>query len=198
MKPTTSSQPSSPPIRFPDFAGRPHRVNLEKIVAVRGYGKLKLRPIRLEDEQEMVRFHESLSEESIYLRYFEYLGLDRRTSHERLVRICTNKPDSYAIVVERPATQRRPAAILAVGRLTDSTQSYVASFDTLMIEGARTPHLGKILVTRLIALARAFGFRVLTSELLTVDHDSINLCRTLGFSVQSHLKDGVVEVSINL
>src|SRR5271163_4669238 len=80
--------------QFPDFAGRPRRINLEQIVAIKGYGKLKIRPIRLDDEQEMIRFHARLSEESVYMRFFEYLGLDRRISHERLIRTCTNTPES--------------------------------------------------------------------------------------------------------
>ena len=32
----------------------------------------------------MVRFHESLSEESVYMRYFHTMNLDQRTAHERL------------------------------------------------------------------------------------------------------------------
>src|SRR5471032_2441924 len=127
---TTPSAPTA--TRTPDFGGRPRRISLDQIVAVKGHGKLNIRPIRLDDEKEMIRFHQCISEESIYMRYFEYLGLDRRTSHERLVRICTNTPESYAIVIERPATPRHPAAILAVGRLTKTSESDVASFDTLM------------------------------------------------------------------
>src|SRR5271163_2640195 len=114
MKTSTLTSPSTPrTTRLPDFAGRPRRINLDEMTAVKNHGKLIIRPIRLDDEHEMIRFHENLSEESIYLRYFEYLGLDRRTSHERLIRICTNTPESYAIVVERPANPRGPAAILA-------------------------------------------------------------------------------------
>ena len=196
---TTPASPSAPPAtRFPDFSGRPRRINLDQIVAVKGHGKLNIRPIRLEDEQEMIRFHERISEESIYMRYFEYLGLDRRTSHERLVRICTNTPDSYAIVVERPAALHRPAAILAVGRLTQTSEPYVATFDTLMIDEEKAPQLGKVLLNRLVKLAHAFGFQILTGELLVADHDTLNLCRALGFSLETLLQDCVVRVTLDL
>jgi acetyltransferase len=188
----------TPVVRTPDFAGRPRRINLEKIVAVKSYGKLKLRPIRMEDEEEMVRFHQSLPEESIYLRYFEYLGLDRRTAHERLVRICTNTAESYAIVVEKPATPHHPAEILAVGRLTKTKAPYIASFDTLMIEETRPTALAKILLERLITLARAFGYRDLNREVLVADHESVSLCRRLGFAVESFPRDGLVLVSLVL
>jgi len=199
MNTTTIITPSAPPAtRFPDFGGRPRRINLDQILAVKGYGKLKIRPIRLDDEQEMIRFHERISEESIYMRYFEYLGLDQRTAHERLVRICTNTPESYAIVVEWPAAQHHPAAIVAVGRLTKTSQPFVATFDTLMTDEEKAPQLGKVLLSRLIKLAHAFGFQALTGELLVSDHDTSNLCRSLGFSLQTLPEDGLVRVTLDL
>ena len=38
-----------------------------------------IRPIRPEDEPAMVRFHETLSERSVYLRYFHLMNLEQRT-----------------------------------------------------------------------------------------------------------------------
>jgi len=195
---TLTTSPANQTIDFPDFSGRPWRINLDQLVAVKGYGKLKIRPIRLDDEPEMVRFHEHLSEESVYMRYFEYLGLDRRTTHERLLHICTNTPDSYAIVIEWPEASYHPAAILAVGRLTRTLEPYAATFDTLIVDEAKAPQLAKVLLHRLIKLADAFGFKVLTGDLLVADHDTLNLCRTLGFSLQTLPEDGLVRVTLDL
>ena len=132
------------------------------------------------------------------MRYFEYLGLDRRTSHERLMRVCTNTPESYAIVVEQPATPHQPAAILAVGRLTKTSKTYVATFDTLMTDGEKAPQLGKMLLGRLVKLARGFGFQVLTGELLVADHDGLNLCRALGFTLQTLPEVCLVRATLDL
>jgi acetyltransferase len=184
--------------KLPDFCNRPRRINLEQLVAIKGYGKLIIRPIRQEDEDEMVRFHQRTPEESIYMRYFEYLGLDRRTSHERLARICKNSSESYALVVERPAFRARIAAILAVGRLTKTAKPLVATFDTLIAEENETSKLAKVLITRLIKLARAFGFEVLTSELLLADYDTLTLCRSLGFTLKSLPEGGMVRVTLGL
>lgn len=196
----TITAPTSTPntLRQPDFGGRPRRINLDQTVAIKGYGKLQIRPIRLDDEQEMIRFHAGISEESIYMRYFEYLGLDRRTSHERLIRICTNTPESYAIVIEKPAAHHHPAAILGVGRLSKTADPEVATFDTLMIEDEKGAQLGKVLLGRLIKLAHAFGFKTLTSELLVADHDATSLCRSLGFTLQTLPQDGLVLVTLDL
>ncbi|MCE0485157.1 MAG: hypothetical protein LV479_13090 [Methylacidiphilales bacterium] len=197
MKPTENlTEPSA--TRLPDFGRRPRRVNLDQTIAVKGYGKLIIRPIRPADEDEMVRFHEKLSEESIYMRYFEYLGLDRRTSHERLLNICSNTPESYAVVVEQPATTHRPASILAVGRLTKTIDAFVTTFDTLIIDEEKGARLGKVLLNRLIKLAHAFGYKTLTRELLVADHDALNLCRDRGFSLQTLPQVGLVRVSLDL
>ena len=46
------------------------------------------RPIRPEDEPMMVKFHETLSDRSVYLRYLHPMMLSQRVTHERLSRIC--------------------------------------------------------------------------------------------------------------
>jgi len=173
-------------------------MHLEKIVEVAGFSRLKLRPIRLDDETKMVEFHRGLSPKSILLRYFGYLGLDRRTSHERLVRVCTNTSEVYSIVIEQPAHRRTSVKILAGGRLIKSPEPYVAMFDILIGDEAHIPKLAKILLSRLIALGRAFRFKILVGKFLGIDKDAINLCRSLDFTVQDLTKEGIVQVLLKL
>jgi acetyltransferase len=184
--------------RIPDLAQRPRRLNLDQIIAVKGLGKLRVRPISAMDENAMVDFHRRLSDESVYLRYFENLGLDWRTTHQRLLRICVNTPESFALIVEKPEPAAPTGRILAVGRLTRTAKPFTGTFDTLLAEEAQIPKLAKILLVRLVSFARAFGFHRLTSELLVADHDNINLCRKLGFSLETSSGGGVVQVSLPL
>jgi len=196
---TTSKASQTPPFApLPDLSLEPEGINFNQTVAVKGFGKLKMRPIQLDDEEEMIRFHQRISKESIYMRYFEFLGLDERTAHDRLVRICKNTGESYAIVMEAPATPHRSESILAVGRLTTTDKPYVATFDTLIVTEKNELHLAKVLLKQLVTLARAFGFQTLTTELLIADHDTLNLCRGLGFSSHSLLEDGLVRVTHEL
>jgi len=190
--------PASPRTRFPDFGKRPLRFNLNCIEIIKGMGKLKIRPIRPDDEPEMVRFHEKLSEESVYLRYFEYLGLDNRTTHERLVHVCANTPESFALVAERLPEDRQPAEIVAVGRLSKTMDPYAASFDTLIADDPHARTIHSFLLSRLVKVAHAFGFQILLGELLIADHDTLNLCRKLGFSRRTLPEDGLVQVAIDL
>ncbi len=183
----------------PDFSRRPHRIHLEQVIEVTGFSKLKLRPIRLDDESKMVEFHRCISPKSIVLRYFGYLGLDRRTSHERLVRVCTNTAEVYSVVIEQPGpTPRSSVKILAVGRLIKTPEPYVAMFNILIGDEADIPKLAKILLNRLISLGRAFHFQILAGKFLALDKDAINLCLRMDFTVQNLAEEGTVQVLLKL
>jgi hypothetical protein len=63
----------------------------------------------------MSKFHETLSDGRVYMRYFSSLSLSSRVAHERLVRICFVDYDRVmALVVDHVTGQHR---ILGVGRL---------------------------------------------------------------------------------
>ncbi len=183
---------------IPDFSRRPRGLRLEQIVEVAGFSKLKLRPICLDDESKMVEFHRGISAKSICFRYFGYLGLDRRTSHERLVRVCSNTAEVYSVVMEQPAHARGSVKILAVGRLIKTPEPYVAMFDILIGDEANIPKLAKILLNRLIGLGRAFRFEILAGKVLGIDKDAISLCRSLDFTVQNLTEEGIVQVLLKL
>ncbi len=173
-------------------------MHLEKFVEVTGFSKLKLRPIRPDDETRMIEFHRYISPKSICLRYFGYMSLDRRTSHERLVQVCTNTADTYSIVMEQPAHRGTNVKILAVGRLTRTPEPSVAMFDVLIGDEAHIPKLAKILLHRLISLGRAFRFEILTGQVLRIDHEALKLCRSLDFTAQELTTEGIVQVLLKL
>ena len=181
---------------MPGFLPELERPESDRTITVKEFGRLVLRPITPADEKPMIRFHESLSEEGIYLRYFEHISLDTRTLHERLARVCTNSADSYAIVAERHETSHHPAEILAVGRLTTTEKPKSASFALLMSDQAMTTELPEHLLTRQIEIARVQGFEAVEGELLVCDHDTVTLCRKLGFQTRTILEEGFVRVNL--
>ena len=61
--------------------------------------KITIRPIHADDEPMMVKFHETLSMNSVYSRYFCYMKLSTRTKHERLARICSIDPEQEMVLV---------------------------------------------------------------------------------------------------
>jgi hypothetical protein len=55
-----------------------------------------------------------------------------------------------------------------------------------------------ILLSRLIALGRAFRFKILAGKLLDIDVDAIKLCRSMIFSVQGFTEEGTIQVLLEL
>jgi hypothetical protein len=67
----------------------------------------------------LVKFHQTLSEETVYYRYFSTLKLSQRIAHERLLRICFIDYDrEIALVAEYKADSHADPEILGVGRLS--------------------------------------------------------------------------------
>ncbi|HET7512058.1 MAG TPA: bifunctional acetate--CoA ligase family protein/GNAT family N-acetyltransferase [Chthoniobacterales bacterium] len=111
-----------------------------------------IRPIRPEDEPLLVKFHAGLSEQSVRSRYFAAIGLEERTLHERLRRVCFNDYDrEIALVVER----RDPEpAILAVARLSKVHGLNEAEFALLISDAWQDKGIGRELLKRLIRIAK--------------------------------------------
>ena len=80
--------------------------------------EVTIRPIRPEDEPLMAEFHSTLSDRTVYLRYFASLTLKTRIAHERLLRICFGDYDREMVLVaeHHPQDGSRPR-IVGVGRL---------------------------------------------------------------------------------
>jgi acetyltransferase len=161
--------------------------------------ELIIRPIRPEDEPMMARFHATLSERSVYLRYFHMIPLDSRIAHERLTRICFVDYDrEMALVAERkdPATGERE--ILAVGRLSRAEQANEAEFAVLISDKFQGHGLGTELVKRLIEIARAEGVERVVADILGENRQMIEICRLLGFRMRHSVGDGVVKADLEL
>jgi acetyltransferase len=79
---------------------------------------LTIRPIRPEDEPLMITFHQALSEETLYFRYFGLFNHEELIRHERLVRICFSDYDrEITLVAERIQLSPNDRQIIAVARL---------------------------------------------------------------------------------
>ena len=103
---------------LPRLAIRPYPQQYVSTWRLKDGSPIVIRPIRPKDEPKMVKFHELLSETSVHFRYFGLVKLEKRVSHDRLVRICFNDYDrEIAIVGIRKAPETKEDEIIAVGRL---------------------------------------------------------------------------------
>jgi acetyltransferase len=147
-----------------------------------------IRPIRPEDEPMMVKFHATLSERSVYLRYFHLMNLSQRVAHERLTRICFIDYDrEMALVAERQG------AILGVARLTRILGTNDAEVAVLVSDQYHGRGLGKELLGRLVTVGADERLTTLKADILPDNRDVMRICEKLGFTLRHSIEDEVVK-----
>jgi len=157
-----------------------------------------IRPIRAEDEPAMVRFHETLSERTVQLRYFTPMNLRQRTSHERLSRIVFIDYDrEIALVASKHNVKSGEDDIAAVGRLTKSHSNSIAEFGIIVSDRFQGQGLGKELLNRLIQVGRDENLQVITGYVLPDNKGMLNLAENLGFTMEQN-EEGVIQVTLQL
>lgn len=158
-----------------------------------------IRPIRPSDEPMMVVFHTTVSERSVYLRYFHMMSLDRRVSHERLRRICFIDYDrDIVLVAERRHPETAEQQILAVGRLNKARQVNEAEFAVLIGDEFQGHGLGTELVRNLLEIARAEKLDRVTADILPENDNMLRVCRLFGFRLQHSVEEHVVKADLAL
>jgi acetyltransferase len=148
--------------------------------------QVTIRPIRPEDEPLMVKFHETLSDRSVYLRYFCSLSLSRRVEHERLLRICFSNYDrEMALVAERTVPGTGERRILAVGRLNKLHVGNEAEVAVLVSDQYQKLGLGYELLRRVIEIARDEKLSQVSAEMLPDNLAMQVIIKRLGFRLRA-------------
>ena len=145
----------------------------------------------------MVRFHGTLSEDTVHSRYFHLMKLSQRVQHDRLTRVCFIDYDrETALVAERSEGAGRE--ILAVGRLTRIRASAAAEFAILVSDKWQHQGLGSELLRRLIDVARAEGIEEVRGFILPENRAMERICRELGFTASYDMAEGVLRATVDV
>ena len=176
--------PKTPEAKLPHSAIRPYPIQYAQPWKLKNKAPTVIRPIKPEDEPLMVKFHETLSEESVYNRYFAALKLSQRVAHERMTRICFNDYDrEIALVAELTVGKREEPKILGVGRLSKQHASNQAEFAVLVSDEWHGQGLGTELLRRLIEIGRAEKLSRISGQVLAENQAMHHICRKVGFKV---------------
>jgi len=178
---------------------RPYPVQYVKLWRRDDGTEILIRPIRPEDEPLMVHFHGTLSERSVYLRYFHFSHIDYRVSHDRLKRICFVDYDrEIALVAERQNPQTAEREILAVGRLAKAPDANEAEFALLISDVFQHHGLGTELLRRLLEIAKAENLARVTADILPDNEHMLHLCKQLGFRLRYSTEEHVMKAEFPL
>ncbi len=174
------------PDQLPKPAIRPYPLQYVSTWTLKNGNQVTIRPIRPEDEPLMVKFHETLSDRTVYLRYFTTLSLSRRVAHERLLRICFGDYDrEMALVAERadPGTGERQ--IIAVGRINKLHGNNEAEVAVLVADQYQNLGLGNELLHRVVQIARDEKLSQVSAEMLPDNVAMQVIMKRLGFAVRT-------------
>ncbi len=176
-----------PQVERPRLAVRPYPAQYSWTHTVEPAKRCRIRPIRPEDEPAMVRFHRTLSEASVYHRFYHRLSLGTRIDHFRLTRQCFIDYDrELALVMTFPSDQpaHRSEEIVAVARLRRLPRSEAAEFGILVSDHWQGRGLGQALMARLLEAGRQEGVKVVSGHVLPENQAALRICQKLGFRLQ--------------
>jgi acetyltransferase len=170
---------------LPKLAIRPYPIQYIQPWTMQNGMTVTIRPIRPEDEPLMVQFHKTLSEQSIYLRYFHLMKLSHRVAHERLLRRCFIDYDrDMVLVAERKDAETDNDEILAVGRLSKLHGFNEAEFAMLISDPYQHQGLGTELLRQLVQIGRDEGLAKIGADILPENRAMQRVCQKVGFCLE--------------
>lgn len=189
--------PSTPEDQLPKTAIRPYPTQYVRDWNAASGEKIVIRPIRPEDEPLLVKFHEGLSERTVYHRFFSVMKLGQRVAHERLSRIAFIDYDREVTLI---ATRVNHGELEMVGasRLVKQFGRPEAEFSLLIKDAFQRQGLGKEMLLRVLEIGRDEGLARVHGYVLPDNSGMLRLCDELGFVQQALQDEKVVKVTKEL
>jgi acetyltransferase len=169
---------------LPRLAIRPYPARHIYTCTAKNGEELTYRPIRPEDEPLMVAFHRTLSEKSVYLRYFRSFNLDQRVEHERLTRICFVDYDRTIAQVVTHKNEDGEVEVVAAGRLTRAHARDEAEYAILVSDAYQGMGVGTQLLKRLLVIGREEGVKRVVAYILPENRGMRHVSQKLGFKFE--------------
>ncbi len=166
-----------------------------RVVELREGTKVHVRPIVPEDEPLLQEAVASMSERTVYFRFFSPIKRLSDALAHRLAVVDYN--DRFAIV----ATTHRPTGkerIVGVARYDRARGTEVAEVAVAVIDEFQRRGLGSLLLAELARVAREHGIKTFSLIVLPENQQMLGLLRKMGWIHQAKLSGGVYEISFEL
>jgi acetyl coenzyme A synthetase (ADP forming)-like protein len=184
---------------IPRPAIRPYPTTYVSSWTAKDGSQFVLRPIRPEDEPLIVKFHRTLSDRSVVLRYFHAMTFGSRVAHERLTRICFIDYDrEMALVTEHQDPETDTREIIGVGRLSKVRGTNEAEFALIVSDPFQGKGVGTALLERLIQIGRDEKIDRIVGDVLPENTGMQRICQKLGFQLVFNAGDPVIKAMIDL
>lgn len=184
---------------LPRPAIRPYPTQYVETWESKGGTKVTFRPIRPEDEPLIAKFHETLSERTVYMRYLQAMNLSQRTGHDRLSRLSFIDYDrEMALVALRRNEFSGEPEIMGIGRISKLPWSDQAEFAILVSDRFQHQGLGKELLRRLLQIARDEKVGSISGNVLAENKEFIRLVERFGFRLVPTDRESILRAEIDL
>lgn len=178
---------------LPRLAIRPYPAEYVEKKMLKNGLEVILRPILPEDEPLIVAFHKELSENTVRQRFFEFLSLDDRIAHERLIRICFNDYDRelalVALVKDHETAKDRIIGVARLSRIRDSAN---AQMTMIISDSYHNLGLGSELIEKLIQIAEKEAIQRIIAHILSENKGMIKICKRRGFVFKEQLNSPIL------
>jgi acetyltransferase len=189
----------TPAESLPKLAIRPYPIKYVKPWQMKDGMNVTIRPIRPEDEPLLIRFHENLSETTVYRRYLHVIKFSQRVAHERLTRICFNDYDrEIALVADYRHALTGEHHILAVARLSKMHGGNDAEFAMVVADEYQCSGLGTEMLQRLIQVARDEKLDKIVATILPDNLPMQRVCTKIGFEITQPEGEDAVMATLQL
>jgi acetyltransferase len=189
------ANPSIPDDELPTLAIRPYPDNYTWSHTTALGQPYTIRPIRPEDVPKVRRFHETLSEKSVNLRYLSPILLQERIRQERLIRTCFIDYDKEIALV----ADTQEGQTIAIGRLRKFPLGSEASFSLLITDSYQRQGIGAALLRRMIEVARLEGMKRVLAVMSPENEAMRKLLERAGFRLRMlRKKAGLIEGELTL
>jgi acetyltransferase len=158
---------------------RPYPSELEEMVAIADGSKFLLRPIRPEDEPQLVAAFAQLSPQAIRMRFFSTM---RELPHSLAARLSQIDYDrEMALVLTDPGSAGRQS-VYGVVRLAADPDNERAEYAIVVRDDMAGRGLGVLLMRRMLAYAERRGIKEVFGDVLAENKRMLDIARRLDFT----------------
>lgn len=172
----------------------PYPRRLEEEVDWRGE-RITIRPIRPEDEAAHNAFIAAMSPEDLRLRFF---GAVRGFDHAQLARMTQIDYDREMALIATGVDATGAPRTLGVVRIVADPDNECAEFAVTVRSDLKGKGLGRMLMERIVAYARARGTRWIVGDILRENAPMIALAKASGFEIVPSDDPAIVSVRLRL
>ena len=184
--------------QLPKLAIRAYPIRYVETWIAKNKAKITIRPILPEDEELLVKFHTTLSDRSVFLRYLQPMMFQERVAHERLARISHGDYNREITLVAESNNDGEERSILGVVRLSKLHATNEARMSILIGDSYHGIGLGSELVRRAINVAKREKIERISATLTTDNQIMQHIFKKAGFDIESASTEKLLSASLKV